>query len=167
MMSFPFRCRKCDAELTPDWLLAAVITYGVVLLVGEKDGLIGWSCPGCRGLASNFTRLEREPFNQAVYAFRSILDNGQIGKLCYHSFPYRFDLKDTDFSGRASRERHADFAAVHETDFSGLAGIELDDDFEAVPEGSFTLDEPNFEPPATYCSYEFGSEALEPAISIW
>ena len=167
MSSFPFRCQKCDAELTSDLLLKAVVTYGVVLLVGEKDGFIGWSCPGCQGLKTNFTKLEREPFNQVVYAFRSILENGQIGKLCYHSFPYRFDLKDTDFSGRASRERHADFEAVHETDFSGLADIEVDDDFEAVHVGSFILDEPNLKPPATYCSYEFGSDALGPAISVW
>ena len=102
MSSFPFKCRKCDAELTSDLLLAAVVTYGVVLIVGEKDGFIGWSCPGCSGLATNFTRLEIESFNQVVHAFRNILINRKIGKLCYHSFPYRFDLKDTDFSGQAA-----------------------------------------------------------------
>ena len=31
---YDFKCKKCGAELTSDSLLAAVITYGVVLIVG-------------------------------------------------------------------------------------------------------------------------------------
>jgi hypothetical protein len=36
-----FRFRKCDAELTPDLPLAAIIIDGVVKLSGEKDGFKG------------------------------------------------------------------------------------------------------------------------------
>ena len=147
IINYPFKCQKCEAELTSDWLIAAVVTYGVILLVGEKDAFIGWSCPGCRGLSTNFIRLERDSFNQVVDALRTTLMNTRLGKLCYNSFPYRYDLRVSDFSRRAGRELLAEYETMHEW--------------------RLKYDEPQFEPTVKYCSYDFASDSLGPIIYVW
>jgi DNA-binding NtrC family response regulator len=144
---YDFKCKKCEAELTSDSLIVAVVIYGVILLVGEKDGFVGWSCPACKGLATNFTRLDKKSFNQVVSVFWEAFDSSMLGKICYHSFPYQNILKERDYSGYASTL--------------------LNGNFEAYSLDRIVPCEPNFVQPAPYCSYLFGSEAVSPAIAVW
>ena len=145
--NIPFKCQKCDVELTSDSLVEAAAIYGVTLLAGEIDGLIGWSCTSCNGLTSNFTRLERESFYKMVNGLRETFESKGLGKFCYHSFPYQNIWKDGDLSTPATTLIRGE-----------LEALSLD---RLVP------DEQNFEPPAPYCSYIFGSEAMGPAIAVW
>ena len=146
--NYPFKCQKCEAELTSDCLIASAVIYGVVLLVSENDGFVAWSCPGCRGLSTNFIRLERESFNQVVDALRGTLINARLGKLSYHSFPYRYPLKNEDFSGCGRIELDKDeFVTVVDT--------------QKVP----NADELILAPQAPYCRHIFGSEAVSEEIS--
>ena len=43
--SAPFKCQQCEAELTSVSLLASIMFFGVVLLIGEEDGLVGTVVP--------------------------------------------------------------------------------------------------------------------------
>jgi two-component system NtrC family response regulator len=147
--NYPFKCQKCEAQLTSEWLVAAAATYGVALIAGEKDGWIGWSCPGpdCGELTANFTRLEKAAFNQVINEIREAAESAMLGRFCYHSFPYRHDLQKEDCAGRSC--------------------MEINGDFEALMEAHLFPEEVDFIPPADYCSYIFGTDATGPAIAVW
>ena len=145
--SFSFECPKCGDILTTEKLLIAASENGIIQLTGERDGYFGWTCPTCNELSTNFIKLEIELFNQVIKALRSLLVTVKLGKLCYHSFPYRYDLKESDFFLRAGRVLLAEYEVMHES--------------------RLEYEKPKFEPTLKYCSYDFASDALGPIIYVW
>jgi DNA-binding NtrC family response regulator len=92
---YDFICKKCKTELTPYHARETALLYGIALLVGEKDGFVGWSCPSCNALTTNLTKVDEDPYHFINLTPKRFPVHGQdyledVFKLQYQSFPLSF-----------------------------------------------------------------------------
>ena len=141
---YDFKCQKCGAELTSDSATETALVYGLIILAGEQDGFIGWSCPACNARVTNLTQVKGDPF-LFVGNIHNEIQHGIDSTLMYRSFPFSFSASKKNYVTRN--------------------GSLLDHSFQVLTEFDFF---PDFEPPhGKYISFKYGSHAMGPAISIY
>jgi transcriptional regulator with PAS, ATPase and Fis domain len=142
---YDFKCKKCGAELTSDSATETALVYGLIILAGEKDGFIGWSCPACNAQVTNLTQVSEDHFWFIHHVYNHASSLGIDGTLMYRSFPYSFCASKDDFVDRNGIFLESDYKVLSKFDFGRLI-------------------EPS---PGRYSSFNYGTQAMGPAISFF
>jgi DNA-binding NtrC family response regulator len=97
MKQYDFKCKKCSFKPDEFQFIGTVRALGIIILIGEIDGYIGWSCPACDDHPTNLTRVEGDP-----YEFIALLTGHSSARiysnLMYRSFPFNFVEPNNDLS---------------------------------------------------------------------
>ena len=141
---YDFRCKFCNRELRKTNPLDTAGAFGIIILVGETDGYIGWSCSSCKNHTTNLTKVDEDP-----YLFIQLLNensNSEIDEtFMYRSFPYNLSSKNKELSFRK------DLITFHT--------------YETRTEFNFY---PSFKPPSgKFVTYRYGTDSIGPALSIF
>jgi transcriptional regulator with PAS, ATPase and Fis domain len=141
---YEFRCKKCGFSLTPESAIDTALAFGVIVLTGDRDGYIGWSCPACDVRSTILTAVKEEPFLFLKH-IHSEISAGIDNTLMYRAFPFSFGAsRDNSVVRNGSLLSHA---------------------YEVRSQSDFL---PDFVPPVgKYMSFKYDSYAMGPAIAIF
>jgi DNA-binding NtrC family response regulator len=143
---YSFVCSECSYDVPEFDFRLSLVLYGIIILYGPNDVLMGTLCPKCKKTSLN--RYDHEYIKGIKYRLFYGTQSEALFK--YHSFPYTHSYHEASLDIFLSPmiSLNPNIGSVEECDVSDL------------------LTDLNTQLFKSYCSYSWGDEAIGPRMTI-